>query len=158
MELSSPWRHDDAMPSDTPASSYTDIDRRHWTLRYLPPWARPYGRLAPWDRPIGLWLLLFPCLWSVALAMSEQGGGPRWGALAGWMALSGLGPAAMRGAGCTWNDIVDRKIDAQVERTRGRPLPAGELKLHNALAWFAIQMAIGAAVLFKLDKFAGGIA
>ena len=146
------------MPSDTPASGYTDIDRRHWTLRTLPPWARPYGRLARWDRPIGIWLLLFPCWWSLALAMSEHGGTPRWGALAGWLALFALGATAMRGAGCTWNDIVDRKIDAQVERTRGRPLPAGELKLHHALAWFAIQMAIGAAILFKLDKFAGGIA
>ncbi len=69
-----------------------------------------------------------------------------------------LGALAMRGAGCTWNDIVDRKIDAQVERTRGRPLPSGELKLHQALGWFAIQLAVGAAILFKLNKFAGGIA
>ena len=146
------------MASDTPASGFTDIDRRHWTLRYLPPRARPYGRLARWDRPIGIWLLVFPCWWSLALAMTERGGTPHVGALAGWMALFALGALAMRGAGCTWNDIVDRKIDAQVERTRSRPLPAGEVKLVEAFVWFVLQLAVGAAVLFKLNKFAGGIA
>jgi 4-hydroxybenzoate polyprenyltransferase len=153
MELWLPWLHDAAMASDMPASGYTDIDRRHWTLRHLPPWARPYGRLARWDRPIGIWLLLFPCWWSSALAVA-----PDWPRLVGWMALFGLGALAMRGAGCTWNDIVDRKIDAQVERTRSRPLPAGEVKLQQALIWGVIQLAVGALVLFKLDKFAGGIA
>jgi 4-hydroxybenzoate polyprenyltransferase len=64
----------------------------------------------------------------------------------------------MRGAGCTWNDIVDRKVDAQVERTRGRPLPSGEVKLRNALIWMVLQSLIGAAILFKLNKFAGGVA
>ena len=86
------------MPSDTPASGYTDIDRRHWTLRYLPPWARPYGRLARWDRPIGIWLLLFPCWWSVALGEVVLRGMPPWGARVGWMALFALGATAMRGA------------------------------------------------------------
>ena len=69
-----------------------------------------------------------------------------------------IGSVAMRGAGCTWNDILDRKVDAGVERTRGRPLPSGELKLHHALVWMALQSAVGAAVLFKLNKFAGGVA
>ena len=134
-------------------TGFTDIDRTHWTLRYLPPWARPYGRLARWDRPIGIWLLLFPCWWSSALAAA-----PNWAQLAGFMALFAVGAIAMRGAGCTWNDIVDRKVDAGVERTRGRPLPSGELKLHHALIWMALQGAVGAAVLFKLNKFAGGVA
>ncbi|MFN4018543.1 MAG: 4-hydroxybenzoate octaprenyltransferase [Reyranella sp.] len=134
-------------------TGFTDIDRTHWTLRYLPPWARPYGRLARWDRPIGIWLLLFPCWWSSALAAA-----PNWAQLAGYMALFAVGAIAMRGAGCTWNDIVDRKVDAGVERTRGRPLPSGELKLHHALIWMALQGAVGAAVLFKLNKFAGGVA
>jgi 4-hydroxybenzoate polyprenyltransferase len=64
----------------------------------------------------------------------------------------------MRGAGCTWNDIVDRKVDARVERTRSRPLPAGEVTLRNALIWMILQSAVGAAILFKLNKFAGGVA
>lgn len=134
-------------------TGFTDINRRHWTLRYLPPWARPYGRLARWDRPIGIWLLLFPCWWSLTLGLA-----PQWGRLVGWMALFALGALAMRGAGCTWNDIVDRKIDAQVERTRTRPLPAGEVSLRNALIWAALQSLVGAAILFKLNKFAGGVA
>jgi len=72
--------------------------------------------------------------------------------------LFALGTLAMRGAGCTWNDIVDRKVDARVERTRGRPLPAGEVTLRNALIWMVMQSAVGAMVLFKLNKFAGGVA
>ncbi len=132
---------------------FTDIDLQHWSLRHLPAWARPYGRLSRWDRPIGIWLLVFPCWWSAAL-----GAAPDWFRLAGWMALFALGALAMRGAGCTWNDIVDRKIDAQVERTRSRPLPAGEVTLKNALIWMALQALVGALILFKLEKFAGGVA
>lgn len=132
---------------------FTDIDRRHWLLRYLPPWMRPYGRLARWDRPIGIWLLLLPCWWSLAL-----GAAPDWVRLASWMALFAAGAVAMRGAGCTWNDIVDRKVDAQVERTRSRPLPSGEVKLYNALVWMVLQSLVGAALLFKFNKFAGGVA
>ncbi|MEI6202927.1 MAG: UbiA family prenyltransferase [Enhydrobacter sp.] len=149
MALSLPSLHDADMAAHTPASGFTDIDLQHWTLRLLPTWARPFGRLSRWDRPIGTWLLLFPCWWS--LAMGEM---PRTlsqaAELAGWMALFALGALAMRGAGCTWNDIVDRKIDAQVERTRSRPLPSGEVKVTQALSWLGIQLAIGAAVLFKL--------
>ena len=134
-------------------TGFTDIDRQHWSLRHLPPWARPYGRLSRWDRPIGTWLLLFPCWWSLTLGLA-----PHWGPLVGWMALFALGALAMRGAGCTWNDIVDRKIDAQVERTRGRPLPSGEVSLRNAFVWTLMQSLVGAAILFKLNKFAGGVA
>ncbi|MBL6614342.1 MAG: 4-hydroxybenzoate octaprenyltransferase [Reyranella sp.] len=134
-------------------TGFTDIDIQHWSLRYLPPWARPYGRLARWDRPIGIWLLMYPCWWSAAL-----GTGPEWGRLVGWMALFFIGALAMRGAGCTWNDIVDRKVDAQVERTKGRPLPAGEVTLRNAMIWMVLQSLVGVAILFKLNKTAGGIA
>lgn len=141
------------MIADKPAAGFTDINRQHWSLRHLPPWARPYGRLARWDRPIGIWLLLFPCWWSLALAAA-----PDWPHLIGMMALFALGALAARGMGCTWNDIVDRKVDAQVERTRGRPLPAGEVKLRDALIWMALQGLVGVAVLFKLNKFAGGVA
>ena len=133
-------------------TGYTDIDRQHWTLRYLPPWMRPYGRLARWDRPIGIWLLLMPCCWSLTLGASTD-----WLRIAGWMAIFALGALAARGAGCTWNDIVDRKVDARVERTRGRPLPSGELKLRQALGWMVLQSLVGAAILFKLNKFAGAV-
>jgi len=141
------------MTTGPTTTGFTDIDSQHWTLRYLPAWARPYGRLARWDRPIGTWLLMLPCWWSAAL-----GSGQNWGNLIGWMALFAIGALAMRGAGCTWNDIVDRKIDARVERTRSRPLPAGEVKLRDAVVWMALQSLVGVAILFKLNKFAGGVA
>ena len=96
-------------------TGFTDIDRQHWSLRYLPPWARPYGRLARWDRPIGIWLLMLPCWWSLAL-----GAAPDWGRLAGWMALFALGALAMRGAGCTWNDISTAR-SMPGRRTRSAP-------------------------------------
>jgi 4-hydroxybenzoate polyprenyltransferase len=148
MELLLACRHDAAMTADR-TTGFTDIDRQHWSLRYLPPWARPFGRLARWDRPIGIWLLLFPCWWSLALAI-----GGDWAHLLGWMVLFALGALAMRGAGCTWNDILDRKVDAGVERTRGRPLPSGEVTLRGAVLWMGLQALIGAVILFKFNKFA----
>lgn len=152
MEFQGASLHDAAMTAAR-TTGFTDINRQHWTLRYLPPWARPYGRLARWDRPIGIWLLLFPCWWSLALAAA-----PNWGRLVGLMALFALGALAARGMGCTWNDILDRKVDAKVERTRGRPLPMGEVKLREALVWMGLQGLVAVAVLFKLNKVAGGIA
>jgi 4-hydroxybenzoate polyprenyltransferase len=152
MEFAGSSLHDANMTAER-TTGFTDINQQHWSLRYLPPWARPYGRLARWDRPIGIWLLMLPCWWSLAL-----GAAPQWARLGGWMALFALGALAMRGAGCTWNDIVDRKVDAQVERTRSRPLPSGEVKLRNALIWMVLQSLVAAAILFKLNKFAGGVA
>jgi 4-hydroxybenzoate polyprenyltransferase len=152
MEFARSSLHDAAMTAER-TTGFTDIDQQHWSLRYLPPWARPYGRLARWDRPIGIWLLMYPCWWSSALGTASE-----WGRLIGWVALFFIGALAMRGAGCTWNDIVDRKVDAKVERTRGRPLPAGEVTLRNALIWMVLQSLVGVAILFKLNKFAGGVA
>jgi 4-hydroxybenzoate polyprenyltransferase len=141
----------------TRTTGFTDIDLTHWSLRYLPTWARPYGRLARWDRPIGIWLLLFPCWWSLALG-AELHSVEHGAQLAGWMALFALGALAMRGAGCTWNDIVDRDVDAQVERTRGRPLPAGEVRLRDAVLWMVVQSLIGFLILLKFNKFAIAVA
>jgi 4-hydroxybenzoate polyprenyltransferase len=152
MEFVPPSLHDAVMAAEG-TEGFTDINRQHWSLRYLPPWARPYGRLARWDRPIGIWLLLLPCWWSLALGL-----GPQWDRLLGWMALFTLGAIAMRGAGCTWNDILDRKVDAEVERTRSRPLPAGEVSVRNAVLWMVLQSLVGVAILFKFNEFAGGLA
>ena len=101
---------------------------RQWSwLDGLPAWLRPYGVLARWDRPIGSWLLLWPCWWGLALA-SQGWPDPR-------DALGfAVGALAMRGAGCTFNDIVDRDFDARVERTRARPLPSGAISLSGAIA------------------------
>lgn len=133
-------------------TGYTDIRRQHWTQRLLPPAWRPYARLARWDRPIGIWLLLFPCWWS--LAMAWDGAKASLPDLAVQFALFALGATAMRGAGCTWNDILDRDFDAQVERTRGRPLPAGEISVRAALIFLIAQSLIGLAVLLSFPLFA----
>src|SRR5438067_1004235 len=127
----------------------------NWVDSLAPAFSRPYLRLARADRPNGSWLLLMPCWWSTALAAMHAGAAiPN-----PWhIALFAVGTVAMRGAGCTWNDIVDRRVDAQVERTRSRPLPSGEVKLHQALIWMALQSLVGVAILFKLNKFAGGVA
>ncbi len=129
----------------------------NWVDRHAPPFLRPFLRLARADRPIGSWLLLIPCGWSVALAASfaSRHGVPVAAAepLA-LLALFALGAVAMRGAGCTWNDILDRDIDGRVERTRGRPLPSGQVSLAGAFAFLALQALVGLVVLLCLPRFA----
>ncbi|HYE48549.1 MAG TPA: 4-hydroxybenzoate octaprenyltransferase [Azospirillaceae bacterium] len=130
-------------------AGHTDIAADGWVDRWLPAAARPYARLARLDRPIGTWLLLFPCWWSIALA-APAGGWPDW-----WlMALFGVGAVVMRGAGCTVNDILDRDIDARVERTRARPIPSGQVTVPQALGFLGLQLLLGLLVLVQLDRFA----
>ncbi len=103
----------------------------NWVDRLAPAWGRPYLRLARLDRPIGSWLLLIPCWWSAALAaIAAHERGPRLTHLI----LFFVGAFAMRGAGCTWNDIVDRDLDREVERTRSRPIPSGQVSVAQAAA------------------------
>jgi 4-hydroxybenzoate polyprenyltransferase len=124
-----------------------DIRRGDWADRYAPAALVPYIRLARLDRPIGTWLLLFPGWWAIALAAP---GWPDWRLIA----LFGIGAVAMRGAGCTLNDIIDRDFDAQVARTQTRPLPSGAVSLRRAVVFLVLQLAIGAAVLASLDRLA----
>ena len=112
----------------------------------LPASVRPFAALMRLDRPIGTWLLFWPCAWSVALA----GVGGRW-ALFAWLLL---GAFAMRSAGCAYNDIVDRDLDARVERTRLRPLASGRLSLKAAWALVAVLSAAGFVVLLQLERAA----
>lgn len=114
-------------------------------------WLRPYILLARLDRPIGWWLLYWPCAWGVALA----GGVYQRFDLLLWMLL---GSIAMRGAGCVYNDIVDRDLDAQVARTRGRPLASGAVSLRAAWAWLGLLCLIGLVVLLRLPVIAGAMA
>jgi 4-hydroxybenzoate polyprenyltransferase len=132
-----------AAPAPTPDPS--DIRRGDWVERYLPASARPYARLARLDRPIGTWLLLFPGWWGIALASR------RWPAPV-LLALFALGAAIMRGAGCTLNDIADRRYDGQVARTRLRPLPSGAVTVPQAVIFLLLQLAVGGAVLFSLNR------
>tara|TARA_R110001606_G_scaffold340760_1_gene489062 strand:- start:1453 stop:2370 length:918 start_codon:yes stop_codon:yes gene_type:complete len=110
----------------------------------LPIAARPFALLARFDRPIGWWLLFWPCAWGIALA---GGAIERWDLLL-WLLL---GSIAMRGAGCVYNDIVDRDLDRQVERTRSRPLASGATSLKAAWIWLAILCLIGLTVWFQIN-------
>ncbi len=117
----------DAPGRDAPGLDATDIPRDGWVAR-LPRVVRPYARLARLDRPIGTWLLLFPCWWGLALG----------GTLDPWLyMLFGLGAVLMRGAGCTLNDIADRDLDRQVARTATRPLAAREISVPQAFGFMA---------------------
>jgi 4-hydroxybenzoate polyprenyltransferase len=127
----------------------SDIRRGDLTDRYAPQRWRPYIRLARLDRPIGTWLLLFPGWWAIAMA-APPGAWPDWRLLI----LFGIGAVAMRGAGCTLNDIIDRDFDARVARTRTRPIPSGAVSVRQALAFLAVQLAIGAAILVTLNRLA----
>lgn len=136
-----------------PDQQVADAARGNWVDRWAPAASRPYLRLSRADRPIGTWLLLIPCWWALALAMAADPDGPRWQDL--WIALGcGIGAFVMRGAGCTWNDITDRHIDAQVARTRSRPLPSGQVTVRQALVWMVVQTLIGAAVLLSFNTTA----
>ncbi len=131
----------------TAAIERSDIRRDDWAARHVPAVLLPYIRLARLDRPIGTWLLLFPGWWAVALAAR---GWPDWRLVM----LFGIGAVVMRGAGCTLNDIVDRDFDARVARTRTRPIPSGAVSVRGAVFFLAAQLAIGAGILFSLDRLA----
>jgi 4-hydroxybenzoate polyprenyltransferase len=123
----------------------------NWVDWLAPAWSRPYLRLARFDRPIGSWLLLLPCCWSAALAAGMAGNIK---SLPWVLALFFIGAFAMRGAGCTWNDITDRDLDAKVERTRSRPIPAGQVSVRNAFAFLVALALVGLAVLLQFNTFA----
>ena len=132
------------------AAEATDIAKGNWVDRWLPAAARPYARLARLDRPIGTWLLLLPCWWGLAFGVAATDQAFAWTHL--WYAvLFGVGALAMRGAGCTWNDIVDRRIDAEVARTATRPIPSGAVSVVQAGAFLAALCLIGLAVLVQFN-------
>ncbi|MBX6328237.1 MAG: 4-hydroxybenzoate octaprenyltransferase [Pseudolabrys sp.] len=121
----------------------------NWVDTLAPSWSRPYLRLARLDRPIGSWLLLIPCWWSLGLASMQADRLPSlWHAV-----LFFVGAFAMRGAGCTWNDLVDRDLDGRVERTRSRPLPSGQVSVPRATLFMLAQALIGLAVLLQFNLF-----
>jgi 4-hydroxybenzoate polyprenyltransferase len=128
----------------------------NWVDSLAPSYTRPYLRLARLDRPIGSWLLLMPCWWSVGLAGMHN---DRFPSL--WhIVLFFIGAFAMRGAGCTWNDLVDRDLDGRVERTRSRPIPSGQVTVAQATMFMVAQALVGFLVLIQFNRFtvATGIA
>src|SRR5262245_52659221 len=130
---------------DQPSDIVPDSERRGF-IGALPPRLRPFASLMRLDRPIGTWLLYWPCAWSVALS----GVAGRWDLFL-WLAL---GAWAMRSAGCVYNDIVDRDLDARVERTRLRPLASGRVSLKGAWSLLAAMSLIGLVVLLQLERTA----
>ena len=133
-----------------PDGRVADATRRNWVDRLAPRATRPYLRLSRADRPAGTWLLLLPCWCGLGLAVAADPAGGRLSDL--WIAAGcAIGAFLMRGAGCTWNDITDRKIDASVARTRSRPLPSGQLRVRQALVWMVAQALIAFAVLLSFN-------
>src|SRR5918994_4127209 len=126
------------------------MDRERGWIEHLPERVRPYAVLARWDRPIGSWLLLLPGWWALAMA-------PGWPDLR-LVALFALGAVSMRGAGCVINDLIDRDLDAKVERTRQRPLASGRLGVRQALVFLALQLLVGLLVLLSFSGFTIGLA
>jgi 4-hydroxybenzoate polyprenyltransferase len=128
-----------------------DAAHGNWVDRFAPEITQPYLRLMRADRPIGAWLLMWPGLWSVTLAADYRGDTfPSF-----WLiALFVLGAFVMRGAGCVYNDIIDRDFDGKVARTRSRPIPSGQVGVRQALAFMAGLLAIGFLILIQFNIFA----
>ncbi|WP_396273621.1 4-hydroxybenzoate octaprenyltransferase [Hyphomonas sp.] len=140
--MSQPPRYDKTETFSYPA----DTALPGW-LESLPAGWRPYAMLARLDRPVGIWLLFLPCV--IGLAFQRLSGGLFLADLA-WAVLFLIGAAAMRGAGCTWNDITDRDFDARVARTALRPIPSGAVTLKQAYTFLLVQLGIGFGVWLLL--------
>jgi 4-hydroxybenzoate polyprenyltransferase len=138
---------------EEPSDSVADAVQGNWVDTIAPVWSRPYLRLSRIDRPIGTWLLLLPCWWGVLLATAADPAGLSW--RDGWIMLGcGIGAILMRGAGCTWNDISDRDIDAAVARTKSRPLPSGQVGVRQAFVWLIVQCLLALCVLLTFNTAA----
>jgi 4-hydroxybenzoate polyprenyltransferase len=138
----------DSFVSAPPDASDIPIDG--WIDRWMPRWLRPYLRLARLDRPIGTWLLLLPCWWGLAMATGNASGGwPDWRT----GLLFTVGALVMRGAGCTVNDLADRRIDGKVGRTAKRPIASGAVSVTRGVLFLALQLAMGFWVLVHFNAF-----
>ena len=127
-----------------------DAHQSNWVDKYCPEWTKPYLKLSRLDRPIGTWLLLIPCWWGSGLALLSTSIKPSFNDF--WIVTSCiLGAVLMRGAGCTWNDIADQKIDSKVFRTMDRPLPSKQISNKKALLWILIQMLLSLGILFTYN-------
>ncbi len=121
----------------------------NWVDSFAPIKLRPYLRLSRADRPIGTWLLLIPCWWGLLIGILED---EKLFISDFWLLFScSLGAVLMRGAGCTWNDILDRKIDGAVERTRSRPIPSGQVNLTQAIVWMIVQIGLAGIILLSYN-------
>ncbi|MDV7142697.1 4-hydroxybenzoate octaprenyltransferase [Tropicimonas sp. TH_r6] len=137
--------------TDTVPGAVADAPDGNWVDRFSPALMRPYLRLSRADRPIGFYTLIIPSFWGLFAAAAATG----WRAFDLWILVAViLGSILMRGAGCTWNDITDREIDALVERTKSRPLPSGQVTPKNAMIWLGAQVGIAFLILLTLNSTA----
>ncbi len=143
----------DTKPAPSENTYASDIAPDSWVNRFTPRWSRGYLKLARVDRPIGTWLLLWPCLWAILLAESFT----RKPVSAELFILFIIGAIVMRGAGCTYNDIIDRDFDGKVARTASRPIPAGDVTVRQAWGFLAVQLVIGLGVLLQLNMMTIGL-
>ncbi len=142
----------DHIPQTPADGRVADAPAANWVDRYAPAAWRPYLRLSRADRPIGTWLLLLPCWWGLALAITATPEAAQPYHL--WIAVvCGIGAFLMRGAGCTWNDLADHEFDAAVERTRSRPLPAGQVSRRAAIIWMCAQALLAFGILLTFNLF-----
>lgn len=123
-----------------------DASKQNWVDAYAPEALQPYFKLSRIDRPIGTWLLLFPCWWSITLA-TDPGQFPD----PMLLLLFAIGAFVMRGAGCTINDIADRDFDGKVERSKKRPIPSGQVTVFQAFLWLGFQCLIGLLILLQFN-------
>ena len=130
-----------------------DAHAQNWVDRFAPPGLRPWLKLGRFDRPAGTWLLLAPGWQALALAAAERGRAPDWGLIL----LFAVGATVMRAAGCAYNDIVDRDLDAKVSRTAGRPIPSGQISVKGAWGFLVGCSLIGLAVLLSMNLLAIGL-
>ena len=135
---------------ETEFSPIADAPPSNWVDRWAPESWRPYLRLGRFDRPIGAWLLLFPCWWSQTLAQIAAG---ETFLNFGYLVLFAIGALSMRAAGCAYNDYIDRDIDAKVHRTANRPIPSRQVSPEAALVFVAAMACIGLAVLLNFNWF-----
>lgn len=144
-------------PSDS--GRVIDAPSNNWVYRVLPRPLWPYAQLARWDRPIGWQLLMWPCLWSAALAanVARASAAYSFPEFLWHLMLFIVGSIAMRGAGCTYNDLVDHEIDKAVARTRSRPLPSGRVTRGQAKLFIVLQALVGLFVLLQFNLFSVGL-
>ncbi|MEM9434315.1 MAG: 4-hydroxybenzoate octaprenyltransferase [Pseudomonadota bacterium] len=140
-------------PQEAPEGQVVDAKDHNWVDTLAPKAARPFLRLSRADRPIGTWLLLLPCWWGVLLAAAADPDGL--GGQDVWIIVGcAIGAFLMRGAGCTWNDITDRDIDAKVARTKSRPIPSGQVTTKAAMIWLVLQALLAFGILLTFNQTA----
>ena len=135
----------DTPTTPEPDGQVSDAVKGNWVDTWAPAPTRPYLRLSRADRPIGTWLLFIPCIWGLVLAMLYDG--RIWWQDAWALVGCAMGAFLMRGAGCTWNDITDRKYDGKVERTKSRPIPSGQVTVKGAVVWMVAQALLAFVIL-----------